>query len=229
MSAGSGGCGRDGRRVLWGSELNIRNIYLTYIQLTSCERASARGGLRSRWRSAHQHSNLHKLQLGAADGAAVPPVLVALGEGAELPNHRVVEHAAARQAVGKGAVDVEEVHLVRPAPLDAVVRLEPLDVLEAHLHGARILEVVPRAVRRQRLGEAGDRDQVGAVVVDERGILDRQPEPRGRLEPQPRVLPAGRHRRVDRRERAIARGARQRVRREDGAPDEVEAPRAAEL
>ena len=147
--------------------------------------ARAEAGAEHEHRVGRREGDGDEAQRGAADGAAVARVLPALGVRARVGDQRVVQHLAPRRVLRERAVEVVKDRLVRPAPPHAVRRRVPARPLEARLHRAAVLEVVAGAVRRQRLGKAGDRHHPVAVVVDPRAVGHRQPKPRGRLETQP--------------------------------------------
>ena len=86
----------------------------------------------------------------------------------------ILKHMApdAKGLLAKGAIEVGEERFIIPPPTHAVVGLQPSDVAEPCLLGARVFEIISRAMRRQSFGESGDCDHSRAIVVDERSIVD---------------------------------------------------------
>ena len=111
-----------------------------------------------------------KLQRRLAYGPVVPPVMIALWEGADVAHEPIVEHGAAHAEglVRKRAILVLEERLIVPSPADAVVCLEPLDISKASLNQPATGKVVRGW--RKGFGEACDGYHARAIADGAREI-----------------------------------------------------------
>ena len=108
-----------------------------------------------------------EFQRRLADRPVVPPVVIALREGASVAHEPIVEHGAARAEglVHKRAIHVLEERLIVPSPADAVVCLEPLDIPKASLDQPSTGKIV--GGWRKGFGEACDGNHTVPVADGE--------------------------------------------------------------